>query len=267
VVARLGERRTGLRALFLADYATNPLGTRSPADVHAALDRWVDLAVGRAPLLVIACNTASVRLQDLPQVAERARGLGVAVRSMVDLFRSALEREPRIFQDRRVCLMGTRFTVAHPLYAEMVRGAGAGEVLPLPATATEAEIAHLRHESRSGRERVRQEVGSAIAAGDAVLLACTCFPLVERLLRDINPTARFLDPGTGIGALAPLGAGEGENRLRVALTGGAVSVADARAWAPRLFPGWTVEDVSRWEGPELRPLPSAGLLDGGRACR
>ncbi len=254
VAARLARARSGIRGFFLADYAVNPLGVKAPEQVRKALDRWVEVAAARAPLLVIACNTASVRLRDVPEVVERARSLGTEVVSMVDLLANTLAGEPGAVARRRVCLMGTRFTVSHPLYRGMLGRAGAREVLPLPATATEGEIAHLRHHSREGRDRIRAEIGDTLREADTVVMACTCFPLVADLIEELNPGVRLLDPAEGIETLPGLGGRGGPNRLSLAVTGEVLTPGALLSLAPALLPGWELVEALRLETLDGGPL-------------
>ena len=85
VAAKLARPGAGLRGFYLADYAVNPLGTRTDGEVRTALNRWTDIAAERSSTLVVACNTASVRLEDSPDVRRRAEALGLRLHSMVDL--------------------------------------------------------------------------------------------------------------------------------------------------------------------------------------
>jgi glutamate racemase len=245
VAASFARPDHGLRAFFLADYEVNPLGTRSEAGVREALDRWVDIAADRAPVMVIACNTASVRLEDSPGVRRRAEELGLDLYSMVDLLDSLLRGKTTPIPGARVCLIGTEYTVGRPVYREHLRNAGAREVIALGATRTERVIAHLRHTSPEGRRIIRDEIGDTLADADAVLLACTCFPLVSDLIDQIRPGILQLDPGPEVCAVAPANGRDGPNCLTLAYTGSAVTHDELEAQAPVLFTGWDRIDVVR----------------------
>ena len=253
VAAELARTRNGIRAFFLADYAVNPLGVKSQEAVQEALNRWVDAAVGRATELVIACNTASVRLRGAPEVLDRAESLGVRVHSMADFLEKRLEEGAAVVQGKWVCLMGTEFTVGQPLYRDRLLGAGASAVLPLAATRTERAIAHLEHDSPEGREAILEELRETLGEADAVVLACTCFPMVGDLIREMNPSITLLDPAVGVERLAGMaGLGgmagsEGPNRLTVALTGEVLTPEELRAQFNQLFPEWELEGVVTWE--------------------
>jgi len=252
VLSALARSRTGLRAHFLADYAVNPLGTKNRAGITSALVRWLDRCEGRADTLVVACNTASVRLRDCPGVVREAAGRGIKVFSMVDLLDRALAARAADIRGRTVCLMGTEFTVGRPLYTERLPAAGAGAVVPLPATRTERRVAHLDFRSDEGRADIRNEVAGTVSGSDTVVLACTCFPLVTDILREVNEDLRFIDPAPEIRSIPGLEGGPGPNRLEVAVSGRVVDPERVHAEAQPLFAGWEMEQVLTL--PEADPI-------------
>jgi len=245
VAANFARPDDGLRALFLADYEVNPLGTCSDAGVREVLDRWVNIATDRAPVMVIACNTASVRLEDAPGVRRRADELGLDLYSMVNLLDALLRRKTSPILDARVCVMGTEYTVGRAVYRERLQNAGSREVSPLGATRTERVIAHLQHTSTEGRRIIRDEIGNTLADADAVLLACTCFPLVSDLIDQIRPGILQLDPGLEVCEVALVNGRGGPNCLTLAYTGNAITQDELEAQAPVLFTGWDRIDVVR----------------------
>jgi glutamate racemase len=245
VAADLAPPGAGLRAFFLADYAVNPLGIRSDDEVRAALNRWVDIAVQRSSTLIVACNTASVRLEDSLDVRRRAEERGLQLHSMVDLLDVMLARNSGALRDRRVCVMGTEYTVGRSLYRNRLRAAGARDVVAFGATQTERAIAHLQHATDEGRRIIRDEIGDALADIEAVLLACTCFPLVAAQIAEINPDIVQLDPGVEVRSVIPeINRGK-PNHLTLACTGEAVSTEQLEAQAAVLFPGWDEIDLVR----------------------
>ncbi len=244
VAARLATARTGLRGFYLADYAVNPLGVKPRDAVQAALERWVRLAVPRAATLIVACNTASVLLRHCPQVQREAAEAGLHVVSMVDFLERHLAASPAPLAGQRVCLMGTRFTVSQPIYHDLLKSAGARDVVPLGATRTEGVIARLRHTTEAGRQEIVDEIGETIRACDAVILACTLFPLIGGLVQELNPSCTLHDPGAGVADVLPAApAGDGRNCLTIALSGTALTPADLQQSAAALFPGWRIEEI------------------------
>ncbi len=241
VAANLAAHARGVNAFFLADYTVNPLGTKDGGDVRAALERWARIAAERAPVMIVACNTASAELETSPVTREHARQLGLEVYSMIDLLDRLLDRVD--VRGARVCLMGTEYTVNRPVHAERIERAGASEVVRLGATRTESAVANLEHTTEAGRAIVREEIGERIRDIDAVVLACTCFPLIGDLVTELNPGARQLNPGPEISSLTDWPERAGPNVLTLAYTGDATRGDELQARAADLFPGWDRVDV------------------------
>jgi len=245
VAANYPRPNAGLRGMFVADYAVNPLGVKSDDEVRMALRRWVGMAAGRTDVMVIACNTASVRLEGALDVRREAGERGLRLFSMVDLLDILLTSEADNVQGRRVCIMGTQYTVGRSVYGSRLLAAGALEVIPLGATLTERAVARLQYESADVRAAIREEITPTLVAADAVLLACTCFPLVSDLIEETRPGIVQLDPGRVIRSVTSPLDRAGPNRLTLAVSGESISGDDLETQAPQLLPGWDRIEVVR----------------------
>lgn len=241
VAARFAATRIGQRALYFADYACNPLGLKGATQIEATLAHWRSVAHSVSDTLVIACNTASVLHDRVRERWPTAEG-GSRTWSMVDLT-DALMRRAGDLRGARACLMGTQFTVTQAVYRDRLLRAGAREVVPLAATVTERVVARLQHTSPEGRRAIADETADVIRTCDAVLLACTCFPMAADVLREIHPACLLLDPATGVDQVLPTRAGTGPNRLTIALTGAGPDASSVRDQAPVLFPGWEIDEI------------------------
>lgn len=238
VARQLARGHRGLRAFYLADYAINPLGVKTQAQVGATLTRWIETARPLARTLVIACNTASVLYEEM-RTSLAAIAPGLRIWSMLDLA-DVVIGSARGLEGARVCLMGTPFTVGRRAYHERLAAAGAREVVPLAAPVTEHAVALLQHESPEAHRAIDAEIGDVIRSCDAVLLACTCFPLVARQVAAMNPSCLLLDPALGIRDVLPLLDTNGPNLLRLRLTGTALPQATVRRHAGVLLQDWEV---------------------------
>ena len=106
-------------------------------------------------------------------------------------------------------------------------------------------IAHLQHATDEGRRIIRDEIADTLVDVEAVLLACTCFPLVADQVAAINPDIVQLDPGHEILSIAPEVRRAGPNHLTLAFSGDALGQDELDAQAATLFPGWDEIDVIR----------------------
>jgi glutamate racemase len=245
IARKLSNQPWSVRALYLADYAVNPLGTKRPSEISRALQRWVDFSAGSSKTLVIACNTASIRLTECPDVRSSAVEAGLSLVSMVDLLDRALAAAHSWLSEACVCLMGTEFTVRQGLYRERLLTAGATEVRLLAATQTERMVAHLQHTSREGKRAVVAEISNAIRGSEVVVLGCTCFPLITDLIREINPTCKVIDPADGIDDFR-FGRTGCSRHLTIVVSGPDRIADHVRTCATQLFPRWQIEDVLLW---------------------
>jgi glutamate racemase len=249
VASRVVEPESGVRALYLADYAINPLGRRPPIEVNRVVRRWIEIAENHADTLVIACNTASISLYETGPQGEAYGSRALHIISMVDLLDRALARVQPVLSSATVCLLGTEFTVSCQVYQRRLIAAGALTVRSVAATRTESVIARLDHLSPRGTETIVAEIGDAVRTSDVVVLACTCFPLIVDVIRTLNPGCVVIDPAEG-GALPgylPCGS---PNRLTIVVTGNSC-IAGVDSFAA-LFKGWYVDRVI--------PLPTNSVV-------
>ena len=185
----LGPVRTALpRApiVYVADNAGFPYGTRSEAEVAARVPALLGRLAERYDprLIVIACNTAStialaaVRAAlDLPIV-----GTVPAIKPTAALTRSGV-----------IGVLGTDATVRQPYVDDLSARFAADRTVLRHGSAALVELAesHLRGEETPDAAYAEALAGLLGQPGgermDAVVLACTHFPLVEHRLAAIAP--------------------------------------------------------------------------------
>jgi glutamate racemase len=193
VVRSLWRSGHALDAVFMADYAINPLGIKSDAAIGKVVNNWLKLAAERSDTLVMACNTLSIRHRQLVQSGAAASGLKSII-SMADCFEAMVNAEADRLANRKVLVIGTEFTASQDLYPDMLKTALPGtRVSTMAATDLERRIA--RFQQQDGDDRFSRDLSQAIAATDIAVLACTCFPMVRLELESRFPGVTFLDPG------------------------------------------------------------------------
>ena len=201
-------------AVFLADYAINPLGVKSDAAIADVVGSWLARAAQVSDTLIIACNTLSIRYHQLFDPGVPHAGLEYVV-SMVDCFTAMVTAEADRMRGKRVLIIGTAFTASQNLYADILSEL-APDVRVATVSATELERKIARFEPPNGRTDSSFTPGLRVALEDAdiAVLACTCFPMVRAELDALFPDVLFLDPGAYCVSLVPeVDAGEGKQLL------------------------------------------------------
>lgn len=221
----LWRARIATDAVFLADYAINPLGVKSDTEIAEVVERWLTQAAEVSDTLVIACNTLSVRYHQL-YGSERRLGRLAHVVSMADCFAEMVEQEADRIAGKNLLVIGTEFTANQSLYSEIVAQACPGaNVSTFAATELEQKIARFGTWEGATDPTLTGELRRAIDRAEIAILACTCFPMVREDLEAVFPDVLFLDPGAYSAGLMRGHAGTRDNTLSVTVTGEEVSSA------------------------------------------
>jgi len=209
-------------AVFMADYAINPLGVKDDATIAEVARNWLDAAAELSDTLVIACNTLSIRFHQLALSQHVHSGLQQVV-SMVDGFKAMVNLEAERLAGRKVLIIGTEFTARQPLYGDIIGYALPGtKVSSISATTLERNIARIRLENKDKGSVLTDGLDAALAATDVAVLACTCFPMVKIELEALFPDVLFLDPGAYCAGLLMQSGTSQTRKLTLRVTGDAV---------------------------------------------
>jgi glutamate racemase len=179
--------------LYFGDTALFPYGEKSREDLRRrALDisRW--LVEEGVKLIVIACNTATAATLGWLQQRVEVPVIGV----MGPEARAAVQTT----RARRVGLLATEATVASGSYERMIHAHDAGvEVTSVACPRLAPAIQSDDPFDESVVEMVRDYTAPLRAAGvDTVILGCTHYPIVERLLRRSLPGVTLVKSGEEI---------------------------------------------------------------------
>ena len=180
--------------VYAADSAGFPYGTKTDAEladrVPALLGRLVERF--RPRLVVVACNTASTIALDHARAA-----LDIPVVGTVPAIKPAAEMS----RSRVIGVLGTEATVRQP-YVDNLASAFASDCTLIRHGS--AELVALAEAKLAGEAVSAEAVAAAVrplaaAEGlDAVVLACTHFPLLAEELAEALPGVAFVDGGPGI---------------------------------------------------------------------
>ncbi len=182
---------------YVADSAGYPYGTKSDAELAERLPALLGRLVEqyRPRLVVIACNTASTIALDHVRAA-----LDIPVVGTVPAIKPAAE----ISRTRVIGVLGTEATVRQPYVDDlaarfakdcMVIRHGSPELVAIAEAKLAGETVEPAAVTAAVRPMIDQPRGGEI---DAVVLACTHFPLLSEELGAAMPGVNFVDGGPGI---------------------------------------------------------------------
>lgn len=177
--------------LYLGDNGRAPYGNRSFDTVHQYTLECVQWFFAQGcPLVILACNTASakalrtIQQHDLPLLAPDNRVLGV--------IRPTAEVIGKYTKTGKVGVLGTRGTISSGSYEiEIHKFFPDIQVYPLACPMWVPLIENGEYDSPGADYFVKKYVDELLAMDkdiDAVLLACTHYPLLEHKIRQHLPT-------------------------------------------------------------------------------
>ncbi|RFM30485.1 glutamate racemase [Deminuibacter soli] len=186
IVARLPQ----YDYLYLGDNARAPYGNRSFETVYQYTLQCVRWFFDQGcPLVILACNTASakalrtIQQADLPQIAPGNRVLGI--------IRPTAEVIGQYTQSKHVGVLATRGTVLSGSYEIEISKAFPGvAVTQLACPMWVPLVENNEHESAGADYFVQQKIEEVLQkdpAIDALLLACTHYPLLLPKIRQFVP--------------------------------------------------------------------------------
>lgn len=238
VVKAMWSSGSAYEAVFMADYAVNPLGVKDDSAIADVVKRWLRLAEEHSDTLLIACNTLSIRYHRLLRSRVPVSTLSHII-SMVDCFEALVKMESDRLANRKVLIIGTEFTAGQKLYPDILSAALPGiRVSTVAATDLERKIARFQLEDNGEEPIFTSQLRQAIENTDVAVLACTCFPMVRAELESTFPGVDFLDPGEYCPGLMKAAGKAQKKELSIKVSGDVVSkkcvLEFARSYLPEL---------------------------------
>lgn len=184
--------------MYLGDNARAPYGSRTFETIYRyTLEAVKALFERGCPLVILACNTASARAlrsiqqRDLPNIAPENRVLGI--------IRPTAEEAGTFSRKGRLGILGTPGTVASGSYPMEISHFFPDlkvtvQACPLWATLVE----NGETDSDGTRFFVKRDIRRLLAKDpeiDALLLACTHYPLLLPAIRSAVPGIRIVSQG------------------------------------------------------------------------
>ncbi|MCL4246840.1 MAG: glutamate racemase [Anaerolineae bacterium] len=194
VLREIHDQLPGYPTIYYADQAHLPYGPRPQAEIRRFVEQIADFLIAQGvTVVVIACHAASAAgLHYL-----RARHPDIPIVGIEPAVKPAAERT----QTGVIGVLTTQATADGSLYRRVIeRFATNTRVITQvsPALVTLAEAG--APQTPESRALVAGEVEPLLAAGaDQIVLACTHFPFVAPLIRDVvDGRAALVDPSTAV---------------------------------------------------------------------
>jgi glutamate racemase len=192
VLKEIAARLPGYDFLYLGDNARSPYGTRSFETVYEYTMQCVELLFEKGcNLVVLACNTASakalrsIQQNDLPVTAPEKRVLGV--------IRPTTEIIGRFSESRHVGILGTKGTVDSGSYiVEIERFFPDLHVYQEACPMWVPLIENNEIDNPGADYFIKKHVDHLMQQQseiDAIILACTHYPLIEDRIRSFLPAS------------------------------------------------------------------------------
>lgn len=191
--------------LYLADRGNHPYGSRPLEQVRELSERIARFLMGQgAQILVVACNTASAAaLYDL-----RERFPGLPVVGMEPALKPAAEHT----RSGKIGVLATAGTLRGQPYAGVVERFAQGVEIFEQSCPGLAEMVEHDHPAAQIRAKLEEWLKPMRGAGvDQLALACTHYPLVIELIREVA--------GEGMTVIDPAPAIARQTRRRLAACG------------------------------------------------
>ncbi len=192
VVRAVQDLLPGENVIYLGDTARLPYGSKSPETIRQFADEDVGFLLSKGvKAIVVACNTATAHALPALQEKYRVPMMGVIVPGV----EAALE-DP---EAERIGIIATRGTVGSHVYQHALATRRTG--LMIHAVATPLLVPLIEEDWISEevtKEVLRKYLGPLVDKGiDTLMLACTHYPLLVPILREILPdSVRLVDSAT-----------------------------------------------------------------------
>lgn len=179
--------------IYLGDNARAPYGTRSFDVVYRYTDEAVRKLFGMGcRLVIVACNTASakalrtIQQVDLPQIDPSCRVLGV--------IRPSVEALASYTDSGHIGILATRGTVvsgSYPLEIDKLYGAGTFKITQVACPLWVSLVENNELKGEGVEFFIKKYVDELMMADpeiDTVILGCTHYPLLRRLIAKYIPS-------------------------------------------------------------------------------
>ena len=179
--------------LYLGDTARVPYGNKSDVVIKQYARECADFLLNNnVKLIVVACNTVSaVALNDVQELAGNVPVIGMVLPAAESAIKTTI--------NRKIGIIGTRSTIKSEAYTnEILRLAGTekvdvySQICPLFVPLVEEGFVEHTATKQIAEEYLSSLINENI---DTLVLGCTHYPMLARLIKDIMPNVNLIDSG------------------------------------------------------------------------
>ncbi len=177
--------------LYVADQGHCPYGTKTPEQISERVKKVTGFLVSQnAKAIVIACNTASVRIASAREVTSVP---------VISVIQPTCKRAVQLTKNKKVAVLATRSTINSGVYQSLLEKSG---ITPVPLACSEfVEILeNCTFDSPQGRAIVRGKLLEIKDGGmDVLIHGCTHFSLLEPQMREVLGDVTYVACGRPTG--------------------------------------------------------------------
>ncbi len=192
VVRAVMDLLPGEDVIYLGDTARLPYGSKSPETIRQFADEDVGFLLSKGvKAIVVACNTATAHALPVLQEKYRVPIMGVIV--------PGVEAALADSEAERIGIIATRGTIGSHVYQHALATRRTG--LMIHAVATPLLVPLIEEDwisEQVTRDVLQKYLGPLVDKGiDTLMLACTHYPLLVPVLKEILPNeVRLVDSAT-----------------------------------------------------------------------
>ncbi len=198
VVTEIRKRLPALRMTYVADDMFRPYGEKTEAQLKTRLPRllWELTETIRPDIIVMACNTASTTALSEIRAAVDIPVIGVV---------PAIKPAAKISKTKTIAVLGTPGTVKRQYVDSLIQDFASDCDVVLKGSVNLVDLAEKKLSGEAvDLNAVKTEIapmfaGRRGASIDAVVLACTHFPLLkDELKASVTQSVQWIDSGAAI---------------------------------------------------------------------
>lgn len=189
---KLAEILPEANLIYLGDTARVPYGNRSPEIISCYAQQCTEFLLGRAvKLIVVACNTVSAVALNIIETISPVPVIGVIKPAVAAAF--------AVSKTGRIGIIGTRATVQSGAYEAEFQKFGNGHELQIVSRACPLFVPLVEegwHDHAATFTIAQEYLLPLIDADiDTLILGCTHYPLLKKIIQEIMPGVQLIDSG------------------------------------------------------------------------